>query len=72
MQRAKTNRLYLIFMKRIYEINREDNEIIPFPIVFEKLCRNFSIPKKECWEVLFILRDEGLIQVVPFRGIKVI
>jgi transcription initiation factor IIE alpha subunit len=59
-------------MRRIYEIMNQKSEIIPFPVVFEKLCRNFSIPKKECWDVLFILRDEGLIQVVPYRGIRVI
>jgi type II restriction/modification system DNA methylase subunit YeeA len=38
--------------------------------VFEKLCRNFSITKRECWEILFLLKEVGFVEIVPFHGIK--
>lgn len=68
----KTKNLDYFFMKRIQEMSDEcRREIIPFPRVFEKLCRNFSINKGECWELLFALREQKLIDIVPFHGIKI-
>ena len=65
--------LYGKFVVRLNEVNKTcKKEIIPFPKIFEKLCRAFSITKKECWEILFLLRDVGLIEIVPFHGIKLI
>lgn len=65
--------LYTIFLKRLNNIElKPGKEIIPFPIVFEKLCLNFSINKKECWEILFLLRDAEWIKIIPFHGIKII
>jgi len=46
-------------------------EIIPFPIVFEKLCRNFSLTKQQCWQILFILRDFGFVEVICGHGVKI-
>jgi hypothetical protein len=64
--------LYSIFMRRLNEVKMEYRaEVIPFKIVFEKLCRNFSITKKECWDILFLVRDVGFIEIVAFRGIKI-
>lgn len=45
-------------------------DYIPFPIVFEKICRGFSIKKAEAWNCLFMLREFGFIEVIKFRGIK--
>lgn len=44
--------------------------IVSFPFVFEAVCRKFSIDKKRCWNCLFFLAEFGVIQVVPYHGIK--
>lgn len=64
--------LYSIFLNRLNELKEDHKgETIPFADVFEKICRNFSIKKQQAWEVLFLLRDFGLIEIVKFRGIRV-
>ena len=64
--------LYGILLQRLEELEEESNkEIISFKSVFEKLCRNFSINKEQCWEILFFLRDMGVIEIVAFHGIKI-
>jgi len=64
--------LYGIFFKRLEELKEQcKKDIIPFPILFKRLCGSFRITKKECWSVLFLLRDIGFIEVVPFHGIKI-
>ncbi len=70
-QQKPTQGLYTILFRRLEEIRKDcHKEIIPFPVLFEKLCRNFSISKQECWDILFMLRDVGLIEIVPYRGVK--
>lgn len=65
--------LYGKLIQRLHEVHKEyRKDIIPFPHIFEKLCRNFSITKKECWEILFLLRDVGFIEIIPFHGIKIL
>ena len=65
--------LYNILFKRL-ETLRENTpskaDIIRFPDLFEKLCRNFSITKEQCWDVLFLLRDVGLIEIIAGHGVK--
>ena len=69
----KGNGLYGLFFKRLLESNgKSRNDIIPFPDLFEKLCRNFSITKKECWEILFLLRDFGFIEIICGHGVRVL
>ena len=51
---------------------KPDEGIIPFPKIFEKMCRSFSITKQECWEVLFLLRDTGFIEINNKQGIKIL
>jgi hypothetical protein len=68
----KRQGLYSILLKRLKELGDESRkEIIPFAEVFGKLCRNFSISKQECWDILFLLRDVEIIEIVPFRGIRI-
>jgi len=65
--------LYGLFFNRLLEAkSKSQKEIIPFPALFEKLCRGFSIPKKECWEILFLLRDFGFIEIVCGHGVRVL
>ena len=65
--------LYGILFQRLGELRKQHHkEIISFPHLFEKLCRNFSISKKQCWELLFLLREFGLIEIVKGHGIKIV
>jgi len=63
--------LYSLALIRIEECEKVKAEIISFPKVFEKLCRGFSIKKKEAWELLYILRDFDQIKIVPYHGVIV-
>jgi len=63
--------LYSLFLKRLCEI-KSKKEIIPFADIFEKICRSFSMTKAECWEVLFLLRETGFIEINRGHGIKII
>jgi hypothetical protein len=61
--------LYCLALRRIEECEKIKGEMISFPIVFQSLCRSFSIKKREAWEILFILREFGAIKFVPTRGV---
>ena len=61
--------LYNLAYKRIEEC-KNSKDIIPFPKVFQKLCRSFSISKTEAWELLYIMRDFDLIKIVPYHGVS--
>ena len=72
---ANKSGLYSKFLKRLKEAENSINKIskksyVPFPIIFEKVCRNFSISKKEAWECLFLLKEFGFIEIIKFHGIK--
>lgn len=65
--------LYSLFLDRLKQVGSKNSRtgIIAFPDLFEKLCRNFSISKKECWELLFLLREFGLIEIVAGHGVRI-
>ena len=63
--------LYSLFLKRMCEIKTK-KKIIPFPMIFEKICRSFSMTKEECWEILFLFRDTGFIDIHEGHGIKIL
>ncbi len=67
--------MYSKFIERLREAEKSiplgsKKDYIPFPVIFEKVCRNFSLKKDDAFEILFMLRDFGFIEVVPFHGIK--
>jgi len=62
--------LYSIFIRRLKEINTR-SDLIAFPDVFEKLCRNFSIKKEECWKILRFLKENGVIEIIFSHGVKI-
>ncbi len=65
--------LYRLLFERLNELKTKyHKEIISFPHLFEKICRNFSINKKQAWELLFILREFGFIEIIAGHGIKII
>lgn len=43
---------------------------IPFPVVFEKIGRTFSLKKTEIWEYLFLFRDFNFVEIVRFKGVR--
>ena len=66
--------MHALLLKRLMELEKEANPrsgIIRFPAVFEKLCRNFSVNKKDAWEILFHLSELKVIRIVPYQGIVV-
>jgi len=65
--------LYSLFLTRLKQVDSKNSKsgIISFPNLFEKLCRNFSISKKECWIILGLLKNAGLIEIVAFHGVRV-
>jgi hypothetical protein len=68
----RTSGLYNLALNRIEELGSlNQNEIIPFPKIHEKICRSFSITKKESWEVLCVLRDFDKIKIVPYHGVVI-
>ncbi|MDD5238855.1 MAG: hypothetical protein PHS34_08125 [Candidatus Omnitrophica bacterium] len=72
-QKQQINGLYEIALGRLRELSSQAHSksgIIRFPLVFGKLCRNFCINKKQCWELLFALRECRVIEIVPYQGIK--
>ena len=62
--------LYSICLRRLREIKSE-SEIIEFPKVFNKLCRNFSIKKQECWKLLRFLKENKIIEISCGHGIRI-
>ena len=66
----KLQGLYGLALQRLKEC-RADSGIIRFPDVFSKLCAGFSIKKEDCWELLFLFKDMGFIEIVCGHGVKV-
>lgn len=60
---------YKLAIQRLKEC-KNNNGLIKFPEVFGKLCTGFSIKKEDCWELLFLFRDMGFIEIVCGHGIK--
>ena len=65
--------LYGLAFERLKESSdKSDNsKVIPFPKVFSKLCAPFSIKKQLAWEILFIFRDCGLIEIIAGHGVRI-
>ena len=65
--------LYGLCLERLRELEKSlKKEILPFPEVRRKLCSNFSINKQKCFELFYLLQEFGLIEIVPFHGIRIV
>ena len=62
--------LYSIFLKRLKKLEKHPNKLIKFPVIFQTVCSNFKMTKDEAWDVLFMLNEFGLIELVPFNGVR--
>jgi hypothetical protein len=70
---GKRTGMYSLMLTRLSQLEKSGNsKIIRFPTIFENICRNFSITKQQCWELLFLLSEFGLIEIVPFQGVKIL
>jgi len=63
--------LYIIFLERIASCKKPGKEIIRFPDVMEKIGRSFSLPKKNIFELLYIFKDLGLLDIICGHGVKI-
>ena len=71
MDQFKHKGLYSLFYRRLKEVeSKSDRDFIPLPLLFQKLCRNFSMTKHDCWQVLKILNENSLIEFIGCRGIR--
>lgn len=63
----------VLVLKRIKDLcfRRREKHIIKFPEVFARICPIFYITKEEAWAVLRSMEEKGLIEIVPFHGIKI-
>ncbi len=63
--------LYTLFLRRLQQAQEvSKKEIIPFPVVFEKLCRNFTITKEQCWDILFMFHEIEMIEIITGHGVR--
>jgi len=70
---AVSSGLYMLVIRRIEELQKYSDKksgIVRFPAVFKKLCTSLQINKNQCWELLFLFKDLGLLEIVPFQGIR--
>lgn len=71
MPKLEFQGLYEVLFERLEKLDKEyPKDIIPFKTVFERICPNFSISKQQCWDLLFLLKGIGVVEIVPFHGIK--
>ena len=68
---SKAFGLYSLALSRLEGCEESKGKIIPFPKVFEKICRSYQIKKKDAWEIIYILRDMDKIEVIAFHGVRI-
>lgn len=61
----------VLVLKRLRELSFKRGRIIPFPDVFARICPIFCITKEDTWAVLKSMEEKGLIEIVPYHGVKV-
>ena len=68
--KERTFGLYNLAVERIEKCEKVRKGIIPFPIIFESLCRSFSITKKEAWEIVKLLKDRSMVDAIGGSIVK--
>jgi len=48
---------------------RDNKKVIPFPIIFKKLCPTLHLRKNEIRLILVNLEKKDLIEVISFHGV---
>ncbi len=62
--------LWTEMLKELRSLKKRNRDIIPFPDVYEKLCRKFSMRKAKVMNCLLFLAEFGFIKFVCCKGIK--
>lgn len=47
-------------------------KLIKFRAFFAKICPTFCLTKRQAWSLARLMQAEGLIEIVPFRGIRLL
>jgi hypothetical protein len=62
---------YGLWIARLDELRKSlGKELMPFPDVFEKLCRNFQISKSICKRFLSKLWEQGFVEISSCHGVR--
>ena len=62
--------LYSLFLKKLNELGAK-KKVVLFKEIYNKICPTYSITKQECLEVLFTLKDFGVVEVIKEKGVKI-
>lgn len=71
--RSSLDKLFIERLADLYKsipLNSRRN-YIPFPLVFEKICRSFQIKKVDAMTLLFEMQTEGYLEIIKFHGVKI-
>lgn len=72
MMKGDSFGLYHLVLERLRSLEpRIGSRIIPFPRAFGKICSSFQVTKQQTWELLFIFREFGFLELIPRKGIKI-
>lgn len=52
------------------EVSVEKNNLIKFPNYFSKVCSTFCLTKQQAWDLAKSMQEKGLIEIVPFHGVR--
>jgi len=58
--------------QKIKELKPNKNNTISFQKIRSKICTHFSIKKRDCWKLLMDFKNEGRIEIVRYKGIRVV
>ena len=67
--------LWTLYLKRLHELKtsityNSQSDYIPYNVVAEGLCRNFSIKKQTLFELLAFLKELGFVELSCGHGVK--
>lgn len=63
---------YGLWLARLDELRKSiGKDLMPFPDVFFKLCRNFQVNKEICKRFLNKLWEQGLIEIISCHGVRI-
>ena len=58
--------------QKLKEIRPSGRGVISFPNIRQRLCSLFSLKRRLCHKLLVDFRNEGRIEYVRFRGIRIV
>ncbi len=71
VKRREAGGLYHLFLMRLEAVPKL-GELIPWIAIYSHICPRFSITKEECREVVFLLAEWGELEIVKFKGVRVL